>query len=141
MPCSRASFKIAPKFTGLPPKSTAVMTLVLGVMRLASAFSSIFPSNLTGANLTSAPAISAAFAVAANVMGVVITSSSSRTPSARYATCSADVAEFIATTCFTPTYLAIASSNLLTLSPPVRISSFRALTTAAMSESVICCLL
>ena len=86
MPRCLASFRMAPKFTGLPPKSTAVMTLVLGVMRLASAFSSIFPSNLTGANLTSAPAISAAFAVAANVMGVVITSSPSRTPCARYAT-------------------------------------------------------
>ena len=86
MPRCLASFRMASKFTGLPPKSTAVMTLVLGVMRLVSAFSSIFPSNLTGANLTSAPAISAAFAVAANVMGVVITSSPSRTPCARYAT-------------------------------------------------------
>ena len=86
MPRSLASFRTASKFTGLPPKSTAVMTLVLDVMRLASVFSSIFPSNFTGANLTSAPAISAAFAVAANVMGVVTTPSPSRTPSARYAT-------------------------------------------------------
>src|SRR5262245_24253123 len=79
------------------------------------------------------------FAVAANVIGVVIASSPPFNPAANAAPCKAAVPELKLTACLAPTYAANASSNSAIFGPVVSQSERKTSTTAWTSSSSIVC--
>jgi hypothetical protein len=84
-----------------------------------------------------APACTITFAVAGQVIGVVITSSPGPTPSARSARCNAAVPEATAMTCFDSKYSAHRSSSSAERGPVVSQPERSVSATAAISSSPI----
>ena len=91
----------------------------------------------TSANTGRAPAWTITFAVAGQVIGVVITSSPGPTPTARSARWSAAVPDATASACFAPTYSAKRRSSSAAFGPVVSQPERSVSATAAISSSPI----
>ena len=121
-----------------PYNWTGIIALVFSVIA-SSIFegSSVKVSGSMSTNTGFAPVYKMELPVAANVNGVVITSSPSPIPAAKRATCNAEVPELVAIPYFAPTYFANSSSNSITLGPCAIIPDFITSITAFISSSSI----
>ena len=126
---------------GCPARCTGMIALVLSViLRRMSSGSMLYVLGSMSAKTGVPPQYSTQLADAANVIGVVITSSPGPIPAAWHAACSAAVSFEMATAYFAPTYSATARSNSATFGPVVRKSDFSTFTTSSISSSSIVCL-
>ncbi len=121
-----------------PYRCTGITTRVRLLIAASTWRASMLPvSGSTSTSRTFAPACRTALAVATNVIGVVMTSSSGPRPSAVSERNSALVQLETVTTCWTPRRSANARSNAAARGPVVRKTLRRTSPTAAMSASVI----
>ena len=115
-----------------------MIAFVLSVTAAATAAGSMFRSpSRTSTKTGVAPVWTITFAVAGQVIGVVITSSPSPIPSATSARCIAAVPEATASTCFASRYSAIRSSRSAARGPVVSQPERSASATASISSSPI----
>src|SRR5262245_43226748 len=123
---------------GWPARSTGTIAFVFSVTSWATCSASMFRSeSRTSAKTGVAPAWTMTFAVAGQVMGVVITSSPGPTPTASSARWSAAVPEATASTCSAWTYSAKHRSSSVARGPVVSQPERRVSATASISSSPI----
>ena len=109
----QAEREIGSRSAGCPDRWTGMIAFVRGVTSPATRSGSMFRSvSRTSAKTGVAPVWTITFAVAGQVIGVVITSSPGPTPSATSERCIAAVPEETASACFAPTYSAKRSLEL-----------------------------
>src|SRR5436190_1025945 len=132
----RPSARIGSRWAGCPYRWTGMIAFVLGVTSAATPAGSMFRSvSRTSAKTGVAPVCTITFAVAGQVIEVVITSSPGPTPSATRARCIAAVPEETARACFAPTYSAKRRSSSAAFGPVVNHPDRIASVTAATSSS------
>src|SRR5919108_216369 len=133
---SRGSRKSGSRSHGCPARWTGTIAFVRSVTAAAACSESMLRSeSRTSTNTGLAPVWTITFAVAGQVIGVVITSSPGPTSRATSARCIAAVPDETASACFAPTYAANRRSSSAAFSPVVSQPDRIVRATASISSS------
>src|SRR5215204_1382748 len=128
--------QIGSRSAGWPARWTGMIAFVRSVTPALTASGSMFRSDSRTSTKTGvAPAWTTTFAVAGQVIGVVITSSPGPIPSATRVRCIAAVPEETASACFAPTYAAKRRSSSAAFGPVVSQPERIVRATASISSS------